>query len=112
VVFSVAALSFLVAFSVAALSFLEGAGAAFSVADGVVCDIVGACAVAGGLPDGEFAAGGIVGACAQTGAATATSAANATPLKRRLIFRPPDRGQPTEAPAKRITEITQVSFNG
>jgi hypothetical protein len=64
-----------------------GAGLAFSAL--AFFDAAGAVAgawAAGGLAEGAFDAGGIVGACAQTGAATAISAANATPLKRRFMF--------------------------
>ena len=43
-------------------------------------------AAPGGAPGDE----GVIGPCAQTGAATAMTATSATPLKRCFIFEPPD----------------------
>src|SRR5215212_1033400 len=66
---------------------------AFSPAAGAFC--AGACAVAGGLPDGAFGLLVLVfGVCAQTGAAI--NAANATPHNRRFIVSTSeDGGHPT-----------------
>src|SRR5207244_1488762 len=89
-----------------AFSFVEyGAGAAADgaigrvgvcCADGAVCDVAdgadwvyGAAVVVDGAPAGF----GVVGVCAQTGAAIAKAAAKVIPLKRWwFMVRPPDRG--------------------
>jgi hypothetical protein len=103
------------------VAFCAAVGACAEGAAGVAA--IGLCGAAGACADGAmvleaafggaFGVDGLVGACAQTGAAIASTAASATPLNRWFIVSAFQTGEHRgRAPLNAERDLLCISFNG